>query len=445
MAGLNIVIPGITGEPEPRGGASLEKAAHMNLTTLFSHLGIALGLGLLVGLQRESVASRLAGLRTFPLITLLGAVTGILSQLIQPQGAWLMAAGALALAILILSGKETDSRSGHLDPGLTTEIAILLMYGVGALLIVGPAEIAIAIGGITAVLLHFKGELQTAVARLTSRDMRVIMQFALISLVILPVLPNRTYGPYQVINPRHIWLMVVLIVGLSLTGYIAWKFFGEKTGLLLSGVLGGLISSTAATVSFSRRSKTSAEDSRGASIVILIATAIVYLRVMVEMAAVSTTMLQHATVPILILLLINLVGVVIFWGWGSPGSRSLPEQENPSELRSALFFAGLYALVLFLVALTTDKFGNRGLFLLAGISGLTDVDAITLSTAQLVRLDRLSATEAWRVVVLAILANLAFKLGTIIFLGVGILRQRVSVVILTKMAVGLLLIRYWPI
>ncbi len=417
----------------------------MNLTTLFSHLGIALGLGLLVGLQRESVASRLAGLRTFPLITLLGAIAGILSQLIQPQGAWLMAAGALALAILIVSGKETDSRSGHLDPGLTTEIAILLMYGVGALLIVGPPEIAIAIGGITAVLLHFKGELQTAAARLTSRDMRVIMQFALLSLVILPVLPNRTYGPYQVINPRHIWLMVVLIVGISLTGYIAWKFFGEKTGLLLSGVLGGLISSTATTVSFSRRSKSSAEDSRGASIVILIATANVYLRVLVEMAAVSTALLRQATIPILILMLITLVAVVIFWGWGRPDSRSLPEQENPSELRSALFFAGLYGLVLFLVALTTDKFGNRGLFLVAGISGLTDVDAITLSTAQLVRLDRLPATAAWRVVVLAILANLTFKLGTVIFLGTGILRQRLSVVILTTIAAGVLLIRYWPI
>lgn len=420
----------------------------MNLTTLFSHLGIALGLGLLVGLQRESVASRLAGLRTFPLITLLGAVSGLLAQLIQPQGAWLMAAGAIALAILIHSGKETDSRSGHLDPGLTTEIAILLMYGVGALLIVGPPEIAIAIGGITAVLLHFKGELQMAVARLNSRDMRVIMQFALISLVILPVLPNRTYGPYQVINPRHTWLMVVLIVGISLTGYIAWKFFGEKTGLLLVGVLGGLISSTATTVSFSRRSKSSPENSRVASIVILISTTVVYLRVLVEIAAVSPSLLRTATLPILTLLLISLAAVAIFWSWGRPDSRdseSLPEQENPSELGSALFFAALYTLVLLVVALTTDQFGNRGLYLVAGISGLTDVDAITLSTAQLVRLDRLPATEAWRVVLLALLSNLIFKLGTILFLGKGILRQRLSVVFLATIGSGLLMIRYWPI
>lgn len=413
----------------------------MNLTILFSHLGIALGLGLLVGLQRESVASRLAGLRTFPLITLLGAVSGMLSQ---SAGPWVLAAGVLALAIVIFSGKETDTRSGHIDPGLTTEIAILLMYGVGALLIVGSPEIAIAIGGITAVLLHFKGELQTAVARLTARDMRVIMQFALISLVILPVLPDRTYGPYQVINPRNIWLMVVLIVGIGLTGYIGYKFFGQRTGLLLSGLLGGMISSTATTVSFSRQSKLSEPDCRTSTIVILIASTVVYVRVMFEMAAVAPALLHVAAGPIIILLLIGLAAVAIFSVWRHKAGENLPEPTNPSELKSALFFAVLYAFVLFIVALTTDRFGNRGLYLVAFLSGLTDVDAITLSMAQLVRTDRLAATEAWKLIVAAILSNLAFKFGTVLILGARLLKVQISIVLTVTIIVGLVLIRFWP-
>ena len=321
------------------------------------------------------------------------------------------------------------------------------MYGVGALLILGPPEIAIAIGGITAVLLHFKGELQTAVSRLTARDMRVIMQFALISLVILPVLPDRTYGPYQVINPRNIWLMVVLIVGIGLSGYIAYKFFGEKTGLLLSGLLGGMVSSTATTVSFSRQSKLSKSDCRTATIVILLASTVVYVRVMLEMAAVAPSLLRVAAGPITVLLLIGLAAVAIFSRWSQKAGEKLPEPTNPSELKSALFFALLYSFVLFMVALTTDKFGqfgNRGLYLVAFISGLTDVDAITLSTAQLVRLDRLPVSEAWRLVVGAILSNLVFKLGTVLFLGARQLKVQLSIILTMTIIVGLLLLKFWP-
>jgi uncharacterized membrane protein (DUF4010 family) len=222
----------------------------MELGFLFQQLGIALGLGLLVGLQRESVASRLAGLRTFSLVTLFGSICALLATMF---GGWVIAAGLIGLAGLILAGKYSDAQAGTPDPGLTTEVAILLMFGVGAYLIVGHRTVAIAIGGGAAVLLHFKGQLHGAVERLSDKDIRAIMQFALISLVILPVLPNQAYGPYAVLNPRNIWWMVVLIVGISLSGYIVYKFFGEKVGLLIGGVLGGLISSTATTVSYSRR------------------------------------------------------------------------------------------------------------------------------------------------------------------------------------------------
>lgn len=411
------------------------------MSNLYIQLGIALGLGLLVGLQRESVASRLAGLRTFPLITLLGALSALLAQW---YGGWVVAVGFLALAGLILIGKEIDARVGEPDPGLTTEIAILLMYGVGAFLILGPPTIAIAIGGVTAVLLHFKGELHTAVARLTATDLKVIMQFALLSLVILPVLPNQTYGPYQVINPRNIWLMVVLIVGIGLAGYISYQFLGEKTGLVLTGLLGGLISSTATTVSFARRSKQSLHSSQTGAIVILLANTVVFLRVMIEIAAVAPGMLWEALLPLLLMMSVGMGGAVFLWAYGRETEHSLPEQSNPSELSSALFFGGLYAAILFLVALTRDQFGNRGLLLVAAISGLTDVDAITLSTARLVQLDRLPIGEAWRMVVMAILSNLFFKLGTVLFLGDRVLKVRVGIVFASTIGVGVLLLLWWP-
>src|SRR5499426_1334578 len=222
----------------------------MELSILFKQLVIALGLGLLVGLQREYADSQLAGIRTFPLVTILGVVCAMLAQ---SFGGWVIAAGLIAVAGLIVVGNLEKFHAGPADPGLTTEIAMLLMYGVGAYVVVGPETIAIAIGAGAAVLLQYKGQLHGMARKLGDEDLRAIMQFVLMSLVILLVLPNRTYGLYAVLNPREIWLMVLLIVGLSLAGYITYKFFGEHAGLLLGGILGGVISSTATTVSYARR------------------------------------------------------------------------------------------------------------------------------------------------------------------------------------------------
>ncbi len=182
----------------------------MNLAPIFQQLGVALGLGLLVGLQRERVASRLAGFRTFPMVTVLGTLLALLAQ---SFGGWIVAAGLIALASMIILGNILELRVGAPDPGLTTEVALLLMYGVGAFLVVGPQEVAIAIGGGIAVLLQFKKPMHRIAEKLGDKDITAIMRFALLSLVILPVLPNRTFGPYAVLNPYEIWLMVVLIVG----------------------------------------------------------------------------------------------------------------------------------------------------------------------------------------------------------------------------------------
>ena len=411
----------------------------MEISSLFQQLGIALGLGLLVGLQRESAASPLAGVRTFPLVTVLGTVCGLLSQTF---GGWILAAGIIALAGIIFVGKSIEMSKGGADPGITTEVALLLMFAVGAYLVIGDRAVAIAIGGGAAVLLHFKGELHGIVARLGAGDLKAVMQFALISLVILPVLPNRTYGHYAVLNPRNIWWMVVLIVGINLGGYIAYKFLGQRAGIVLGGILGGLISSTATTVSYSKRAAAAPGAIGPAAIVIMIASTIVFARLLLEIATVAPAFLPAAAPWLIALLVISAVSSFALWFRSGKDHDEMPEQENPSELKSAVLFGLIYAVVLFVVAAVKERYGNRGLYVVAGLSGLTDVDAITLSTAQLVNTGRLDAGDGWKLIVLAAISNLIFKAGAVAALG----RRRLFVRILPAygvvIAAGILMLLF---
>ena len=413
----------------------------MDLTTTFWQLGIATGLGLLVGLQRERAESQLAGVRTFPLITVLGTVCALLAQ---SFGGWVVAAGFLALAAQIVVGNVAQLKKGPVDPGLTTEAAALMMFGVGAYLVVGPQAVAIAIGGGVAVLLQFKGQLHGLAARLGDDDLKAIMQFVLLSLVILPVLPDRTFGPYAVVNPRQVWWMVVLIVGISLGGYIAYKFLGAQAGVALGGILGGLISSTATTVSYSRRTKSAAESSALAATVIMIASAVGVARILVEIAVVAPAFLTVAGPPILVLFLLVTALSAAVWIGGRRRPVEMPPQQNPTELRPALVFALLYALVLLAVAAGKSHFGGRGLFVIAALSGLTDMDAITLSTSQLVGSRVVDPQAGSQIVLIALLANLVFKGAAIATLGHRALLQRIAPLYGTVLAAGVLLLLFWP-
>ena len=412
----------------------------MELTAIFQQLGISLGLGLLVGLQRERVESQIAGVRTFPLVTILGTVCALLGQ---SFGGWVIVVGFAAVAAMIYLGNTVEINKGAGDPGLTTEIAILLMFGVGAYLVIGYREVAITIGGGVAVLLQFKGQLHGFVARLGNDDLKAIMQFALISLVVLPVLPNRSFGPYEVLNPRQIWWMVVLIVGVSLGGYIAYKFLGEKSGILLGGILGGLVSSTATTVSYAKRTAKAPGNSRLAAIAIMIASTVVFARLLMEIAIVAPAFLAVAGAPILaILLLLGMLSAAL-WFAGPRGQNEIPVQENPSELKPALLFGLIYALVLIAIAAAREHLGSRGLYVVAGLSGLTDVDAITLSTSRLVNLGRLSMNEGWKLIVIASMSNLVFKAATIALIGHPRLLAKIAPLYCVALAAGVLLLTLW--
>lgn len=412
----------------------------MELFPLFQKLGIALGLGLLVGLQRERVAERLAGFRTVPLVTVLGTVTGLLAL---ELGGWVVVAGLLALALLVAAGNLLQSRSGEVDPGLTTEVALLLMYAVGAYLVTGRTEVAVVVGGGTAVLLHLKGELHGLAGRLGERDARAVFRFALLSLVILPVLPDRTFGPYAVLNPRQIWWMVVLIVGIGLGGYVAYKLVGGRAGTVLGGVLGGLISSTATTLSFARRAARSAPAVPAAALVIVIASTVVFVRVLVEVAVVAPGSFTAMAPPLVGMLVAMVVLAAVLWLVGRPGELSMPEQTNPTELRPALVFALLYAGILLAVAAVKEHLGSGALYAVATVSGLTDVDAITLSTGRLVETGRLAAPTGARLILVAALANLVFKGALAGLAGGRRLLLRVGWVFVPAVGIGALVLWLW--
>lgn len=411
------------------------------LSTTFMNLAIAAGLGLLVGLQKERAYSPLAGLRTFAIVSLCGAVAAIVASETTP---WVIVGGVLAIAALMVAGNLVLARGeGSQDPGQTTEAAVILMYLIGALVVVGSREVAIVLGASTAILLHLREELHTWVDRLSDRDVRAIMQFVVISLVILPVLPDRTYGPYDVLNPRQVWWMVVLIVGLNLAGYAAFRLLGARAGTALAGVLGGVISSTATTISYARQ--TSADKGRDgvAVMVVWIASGVVFVRMMLEIGAVAPDFLRTAAGPLLVMLVVFVVLVAIRWRSGTQPGESPLEPGNPTELRPAVLFGLLYAAVLLVVAAAEDMLGGVGLYAAAALSGLTDVDAITLSTSRLVSTDRLDASTGWRVILVASLSNLVFKWGMATVMGSRAFSRRLGVLVLVAVVAGGALLYFW--
>jgi uncharacterized membrane protein (DUF4010 family) len=380
---------------------------------LFQQLGISVLLGLLVGLQREHAAEGTAGLRTFPLITLLGSVSAVLAG--HFHDSWIVAAGLVGIVVIAVIGHifrlRPDPRSGT-----TTDVAMLLMFAVGAMIVIGPMSAAIAIGGGVAVLLQFKPELHSIAQKLGDEDLRAIMQFVLITCIILPVLPDRNYsplgflheqpsGPFDVLNPFQTWLMVALIVGLSLGGYIVYKFLGSNAGILLGGILGGAISSTATTVSYARLARNDRSGARAAAIVIMIASTVMYLRVLLAVAVVSPDFLKSVFLPVVILMLLTLLPAMALWLRTRRQPFQMPEQKNPTQLKSAVIFGMMYALVLLALAVAQYYWSNQGLYAVAFFSGLTEMDAVTLSTTRLSMSDPQVLADGWRMIVLAAMAN----------------------------------------
>lgn len=380
-------------------------------------LGVSLALGLLVGLQRERANSAVAGFRTFALITMLGTLCAMLAESFASAGVWLLAGGLIAIAGATAVGNFMRVRTEDASPGITTEVAALLMFLIGASLWTHPMQVGAVLGVIVALLLHLKDRMHAFAGRLSERDMHAIMQFCAVAFVVLPLLPNRTFDPLGVLNPRHIWWMVVLVVSISLAGYLALKLAGARAGLVLGGLIGGVVSSTATTASYSRRASERPDAAPAALLAVLLAQCVLFARVLVEIGVVAEDQARWLAAPVLILAAVSILTTLGVYFWAHRSLSALPEPGNPTELKSALWFGLMYAIVLVCVAASERFLGDKGVLAIACVSGLTDLDAITLSTSRLVAQQELSTATAWRAVVLAILSNTLFKLGLMRALG----------------------------
>lgn len=372
-------------------------------------------IGLLIGMERERLTNAIAGFRTFSLVAVLGTLLAMLSE--QLNSSWLLAVGLLVVTMSMIAGAFFSQVSEKYH-GFTTEIAILITYGLGAAVWYGFSTLAVMLAIGTTILLYVKAELKQLSEQMTRRDTDSILQFAVLSLVILPILPNENFGPYGAINPQQVWWMVVLISGMALAGYLALRIIGAKHGAALLGVFGGLASSTATTMMFSRHAASNASLVSLSAVVVLIANVMVMIRLGIIAVLVAPSLMQDV-------LFIFMSGIVpgllmIAYRWRSltnTGELPLPVVTNPTELKTALSFGLLYAVVLVSSAWLQDQVGQSGLFTVAFVSGLTDADASALSTLRLFAIERVTLDDAVIAVTLALLANLLFKIGLV--LGIG--------------------------
>jgi uncharacterized membrane protein (DUF4010 family) len=377
---------------------------------------ISAAIGLLVGTERERKPTAKAGLRTFALIAVLGTACAFVAQSLDSP--WLVPVGFALVGFTIAGAYLVDPETLAEDSGTTTVVAAVLVYVLGALNFHGERTLAVALGiGMTA-LLYFKTELEGAATRLTPTDIRSMLQFGAVSAIVLPLLPNRSYGPYDVLNPFHIWLMVVLISGVSLAGYVAWRLTLERKGLLLTGLLGGVVSSTATTFAYARHARDATHTPSAALTVILLANLAMLMRVLLLALMIAPAVIRPLALTMVPALLLTVPA--LWWHFRRAGGEEgevADRMQNPTQFGNALLFASFYALILLASAWLSDVLGSGGLFALSFISGLTDVDAITLSASRLTNQGNVGIEDAATAISLAVTANVLFKAAVSVAVG----------------------------
>ena len=382
----------------------------MDDTHLALRFAVAIGLGVLLGLERERSKSEEggAGVRTFALIALAGATAGYLDADLGLATVALVV--FVALAALLISAYLVGALRG--DTGFTTEVSALLAFLLGMLCARGHLQVAAWVAIAMALLLALKDWLHQLARRIESSDVEATLKFAIVTLIVLPLLPDIRYGPppLDVINPYKIWLMVVLISGLNFAAYLLVKIVGAEHGIGLAGLLGGLVSSTAVTLGFSRRSREPGEDASALALGILLAWTVMFFRVVVMTTVISTRLGMRLAMAMGLLCAVSLGAS--FWLWRRRRAQQRGEVKagaNPFELDQAIKFGLLFGVVVFIAKAASVYLGEAGLYIAAAVAGLTDVDAITLAMADLAHSDESRLPVAARAIVLAALANTFVK------------------------------------
>ena len=395
--------------------------------TLFGNLLVALAIGFLIGLERGwskrelEPGRRIAGIRTFGLISLLGGLTMLLGR---ESSIWVIALAFGGLGLLVASAAFIEAqRTG--EYGITTEVAVFIAFILGALAMTPHAKLAAATAVITAIILGTKPLLHQWVRKLEAEEIYAVFKLLLISVVMLPILPRRAYDPWGAFNPYEIWWMVVLISAISFAGYFAVKIAGGGRGILLTGMLGGLVSSTAVTLSLSRMAKATPEGHRIFAAGVIAASTTMFPRILIIAGLLRPQLSELLLGPIV---LVTAIGYLFVWwlvrGQVHRASKAKLKLQNPFEFGVALRFGLFLAMILWLTQILKDWMGLAGIYLTAAVSGITDVDAITLSLAKLAE-DPAMLRIAAVGILLAAAVNTVVKAGMTVFIAGGAMARYV--------------------
>jgi len=382
---------------------------------------VPLAIGLLIGTERgwshrhQSDDKLIAGIRTFGLAGLLGGIAAMMASVFQFL-TWVMIFGGFVL--LVVAAYVGDLKDNP-DRGLTTEIALLLTFLLGSLSVLGYMGMASGLAVVIALLLSLKDVLHTGLRKLTGAELSGALKLLFISLVMLPVLPNEGMGPWAVFNPYSIWWMVVLISALGFAAYVAMKVVGLNYGLLLTALLGGIVSSTAMTLTLSKmRDQASLRTILAAGL--LLTSALMFPRVLIEISLINPDLTARLATPLMVAGVVYVCGAIVLAIVATRQPVNLSEStqllHNPFEIGPALRFALLLTVIVFLVEAGRRYLGDAGVLVIATLSGLTDVDAITLSLSK-AALRELDAQTASIGIGLAVISNSLVKAGLIIMIG----------------------------
>jgi uncharacterized membrane protein (DUF4010 family) len=395
--------------------------------TITLRLAIALAIGLIIGMERgwssrdSHKGLRIAGIRSFGFVGLFGGISALLAE---QYGAVAIAVSFLGLVLMVgLSYGLTVQKSQ--DFGITTELALMITFMLGVMVGKDFAAEAVAIAVVMAALLGFKEELHHSLARLDRRELLATIQLLLIAVVVLPLLPDRNLGPWDALNPRSIGLLVLLIAGTSYLGYFAMRLLGARVGLLATATIGALVSSTAVTVSFGRMARRAQGSVAILGAGISLAAGTMAVRILAEVSIVNPALLPTLAPPIAVLAVVPLIaaGAIALRKESALQTPSTPstsstsdvELKNPIELGSALGYGAVLAVLFVAIRAVEAWFGKSGIYVLSALSGITDVDAVSLSLAQSAKVD-LPLSVATAGILIAAMVNTLVKaiLATVI-------------------------------
>ena len=402
-------------------------------------LAVAGLIGLAIGVEREwsghasGPKARFAGVRTFFLLGLLSGIAGLLADRDRTLLAMVLLAGPalLAVAAYVVASLQTGDRDG------TTEAAALLVLATGGLSGLGEASVAAAVAALAAVALAEKGRVHELITRIGETELRAALQFAVLAVVVLPLLPPGPFGPGGVIRPRELWSVVLIFSGINFLGYLARRAVGAERGYGIAGLLGGLVSSTAVTLGFSRQSRLEPEHARGLALGVVAACTVLFARVLIVTAALSLAT-AGALVPYIIAPAVIGGAIAGYAAWRQPprAGEAAPAERNPRRLGAAVRMTVAFAVVLLVIPLVDRLWGSSGVLSSAAILGLTDMDALTYTMARLAVATGDTSLAA-RAIGVGLVANTVAKLGLAVVLGAAPFRRRAAPA-LSALAIGVL-------